>query len=263
MRQHGAARFRLMCASLVGLLTLGTSLALAQNAALRGIVRDSAGTPIQDADVGIAAQRALTRTNAEGRFWLTRLRQGEAEVSIRRLGYEPRTIRVALRGQVDTVEVQLEARAAELGLVDVSASETRQRSGIEGFHRRRVLGLGTYIAREEIDARNTMSVSDMLRNVPGIRFIKVRGSSRGVRFPQTSIRRGDCMPMIWIDGQAAPGMEVDDVIVPDIEGVELYGGPSTTPMQFSQSRSDNTCGTIVIWSRPPPGARSASKPAKP
>lgn len=260
MRHQGAARFQLVVCSLVGLVTLGATVAHAQNAALRGVVTDTAGTPIPDADVGIASQRVLTKTNAEGRFWFTRLRQGAVDVSVRRLGHDPQVIRVVLKEhRVDSVKVVLVVRAASLAQLDVSAPEIRQRVGIEGFHRRRVLGLGTFIAREEIDSRNSMSVSDMLRLVPGIRFIKVAGTGRGVRFPQTSIRRGDCMPMIWIDGQAAPGMEVDDVIVPDIEGIELYSGPSTTPMQFSQSRSDNSCGTIVIWSRPPPPIRSQGK----
>ena len=36
----------------------------------------------------------------------------------------------------------------------------------------------------------------------------------------------------------------------DIEGIELYSGPSSTPMQFASS-DGKTCGTVVIWSRPP------------
>lgn len=257
MRHHAAAPMRLVVGSLVGLLALGAGSAHGQQGTLRGVVIDSSGAPVRDADVGIVAQRQLTKTDARGRFSFTRLRPGEVEITFRRLGYEPHTARVVVGGVgVDTIAVTLVARAAELAEVEVSAPERRQRLGIEGFHRRRLQGFGTYVARDEIDRRNSMSVSDMLRSVPGIRFIKVRGSSsRGVRFNNTSIRRSDCMPMIWIDGQAVPGFEIDDVILPDIEGIELYSGPSTTPMQFSQTRADNTCGTIVIWSRPPPFAR--------
>lgn len=257
--RHGNAASTLVAAMVLGLFLLGPVTARAQRSALRGVVRDSGGTPIANADVEIATRRVQIRTTEDGRFFITRLYAGVVEVSIRRIGYEPAKARARLQdGSVSVVDVILVARPAQLDRVDVSARE-RQRLGVDGFHQRRRQGLGTYVTREDIDMRNAMSVSAMLRTVPGIRFISVRGNSsvQGVRFNNTSIRQRDCMPMLWIDGQAAPGLEVDDVNLPDIEGIELYNGPSTTPMQFSQQQKDNTCGTIVIWSRPPPAARVA------
>jgi len=56
--------------------------------------------------------------------------------------------------------------------------------------------------------------------------------------------------MMWIDGQRAPGMEIDEIPLTDIEGIELYNGASTTPAEFSQTNSTQ-CGTIVIWTRLP------------
>ena len=112
-------------------------------------------------------------------------------------------------------------------------------------------GVGQYVTRDEIEKRWGGTPSDLLRNTPGIRFVRT-SRGKGIRFPTTSInRREDCMPMIWLDGQKAPGMEIDDITLGDIEGIELYNGPSTTPMQFSQMQGSNNCGTIVVWSRPP------------
>jgi hypothetical protein len=226
---------------------------------LRGVVKDTGNAPISGADVSISTRRVQARTTDDGRFFFTRMYPGVVEVTIRRIGYEPAKARATLlEGRVAVIEVLLLARPAELEKIDVS-SRARQRTGLEGFHQRREQGLGTYVTREEIEKRNATAVSDMLRAVPGIRMISIRGNSsaRGVRFSNShnSIRSRDCPPMLWIDGQAAPGLEVDDVVLPDIEGIELYNGPSTTPMQFSQQQKDNTCGTIVIWSRPPPGRR--------
>ena len=249
---------RLLGGLLLGLALVGPTSARAQRAALRGIVTDTTGLPLADADISIQTRRLQARTAEDGRFFFTRMFPGVVEVSVRRLGFEPARVRARiLDGSVAVVEVILVAKPTALEGVDVNAPELRQRLGIEGFNKRRLQGLGSYVSREEIEKRNTMSVSAILRTVPGIRFISIRGngSAQGVRFNNTSIRQRDCMPMIWIDGQAAPGLEVDDVILPDIEGIELYNGPSTTPMQFSQQQKDNTCGTIVIWSRPPPPAR--------
>jgi hypothetical protein len=58
--------------------------------------------------------------------------------------------------------------------------------------------------------------------------------------------------MIWIDGQRAPGMEIDEIPLNDIEGIELYNGPSTTPAEFWQANGSQ-CGTIVVWTRLPGG----------
>jgi hypothetical protein len=219
---------------------------------LRGIVADSAGTPIRDANVGIVALRQLTRTDELGRFAFAKLPAGEIEVSVRRLGYEPRVMRVVVASvDMDSISVTLIPQVAVLATIAVSSSEKRRRQGIEDFHLRRTRGIGAYVTREEILARGASRPTDALRNQPGLRVVRMRGSNSGVRFLSSAVLRRDCMPMIWLDGQRAPGMEVDDLPVSDIEGIELYSGPSTTPLQFSQSAASSTCGTIVVWSRSP------------
>ena len=62
------------------------------------------------------------------------------------------------------------------------------------------------------------------------------------------MRNTGCIPLIWLDGQRSPGMEIDEISLGDIEGIELYTGTSTTPPQFWVGTS-NHCGTIVIWTR--------------
>jgi hypothetical protein len=243
-------RARLLC--LGGLLALWAEPARAQQGTLRGTVRDSTGAPIADADVGIVALRRLTRTDEQGRFVFLKVPPGNTELSVRRLSYEPRTVNVIVTaGPGDSLFfVTLFAHPAFLNAVNVTKGEIRQREMIEDYYRRVTRGVGQYVTRGEIEKRWGGTPSDLLRSTPGIRMVRV-SSGKGVRFPTTSIGRRDCAPMIWIDGQRAPGMEIDDISLGDIEGIELYSGPSTTPMQFSQAQGANNCGTIVIWSRPP------------
>jgi len=216
--------------------------------AVRGIVADSTGAPIPQVDIGIVALHRLIRTDDAGRFAFNRLSGDTIELSFRRIGYQPRTLRVAVAA--DSVRVVMAEQPEILDPTEVSAHTRRLRFGVEEFYRRRTLGTGTYFTREEIQARHPHATSDVLRNTPGIRFVRT-SSGLGVRFSTTSIVRRDCMPMIWIDGQRAPAMEVDDIPVNDIEGIELYGGASTTPLQFSQQMRNSTCGTIAVWSRVP------------
>jgi hypothetical protein len=244
---------------LSGLATIGAAPLHAQHSTIRGTVVDSAGRPIQNADVGIVAHRKLTRTDGQGRFSIGKVPSGDIELSVRRLTYEPQRIQVDLTSDVDTLRITLVALVALLRPIEVAASEMRLRENIEDFYRRLARGVGQYVTRDDIEKRWGGKPSDMLRNTSGIRFVKVP-AGRGVRFPFTSINRRDCPPMIWIDGQKAPGLEIDEVPLGDVEGIELYNGPSTTPMQFSQVTSANTCGTIVIWSRPPQYQKYSRKP---
>jgi hypothetical protein len=91
-------------------------------------------------------------------------------------------------------------------------------------------------------------MSDMLRMAPGVQIVRA-AAGNGVRFTSGASRR-NCPPLVWIDGQKAPGMEVDQIPLSDVEGIELYQGASTTPPQFWQNAA-TTCGTIVVWTRLP------------
>ena len=133
-------------------------------------------------------------------------------------------------------------------LAGVTTSGQRARLAIEQFYQRRARGPGTFYTRDEIVDRHAITMSDMLRMAPGVQVVRT-AAGNGIRFTAGSPRRG-CAPLIWLDGQKAPGMEVDQIPLSDIEGIELYQGTSTTPTQFAQSTS-TTCGTIVIWSRLP------------
>ena len=218
---------------------------------LRGVVLDSATrAPVSGVDVSAAALRQFARTDDHGQFTLVRLPAGEIELSIRRVGYEPlRETILATGGPRDSVLIVLVAQAAVLSGVDVTAA-VRQREGIQGFYARRARGIGTFITRDDLEARHARVATDAL-DVPGIALVHTRYGT-AVRFTTGASLRRNCSPTLWIDGQRAPRMELDDIPVNDIEGIELYHGPSVTPGQFWQGNESNTaCGTIVVWSRGP------------
>lgn len=240
--------------STVGLASLLVCLATSARAqgigTLRGVVVDSASrAPVPAAEVSALVPHLVTRTDDQGRFTLVGIPSGRIELSIRRLGYEPQhETLVATGGPRDSILVVLVARAEELSAV--SAAARRQREGVAGFYARRAHGIGAFVTREDLEARHARVPTDAL-NMPGIALTHTRyGTS--VRFTTRSTLRRDCPPMLWLDGQRAPGMELDEIPVNDIEAIELYQGPSVTPAQFWLGNTNNTaCGTIVVWSRSP------------
>ncbi|HEY4139056.1 MAG TPA: carboxypeptidase regulatory-like domain-containing protein [Casimicrobiaceae bacterium] len=223
------------------------SVMLAQDGVVRGRVTDSAGVAIQDADVSIIEVHALTRTNAQGQFTLSKVPPGEHEVSVRRLGYRPTMIKAIVGDMAYSYDIVMPVQAAVLNGVDVSAEDMRLRLGIEDFYRRRARGAGgLFFTRAEIAQRGARRTTDILNNSAGLSVVNGRGGS-GLRF--TGKRQ--CTPSIWLDGQEVRNMEVDNIPVTDIEGMEIYSGPSTTPMQFSHETSRTDCGAVVIWTRIP------------
>jgi carboxypeptidase family protein/TonB-dependent receptor-like protein len=235
------------------LLVAATSLsnvASAQKVKIRGTVRDSVDTPIADADVSIPAAHLLTRSNETGAFSLDRVPAGHVELSIRRLGYAPATFLLEVSSAVDTLTVHMVAQALELPGMVVSEQMKRHLLWIEDFYRRRAKGIGgTYYTRDDIEARHASRLSDVVRDAPGVRFVRARDGS-GIRFDSPANFRSNCLPQYFVDGQRVTNLELDDFPPRDIEGIELYNGPSSTPMQFSQG-AVTSCGTVVIWSRVP------------
>src|SRR5947209_2030988 len=101
----------------------------AQQSILRGLVSDSAGVPIAEADVGIVAQHRLTRTDAQGRFSIDKLAAGTIEVSVRRLGYKPQTQQVVVSELIAySYEITLIGQPALLAGMDIA--EKRRRTGV-------------------------------------------------------------------------------------------------------------------------------------
>ena len=146
-------------------------------------------------------------------------------------------------------DLSLVPQPAMLDPLDVSAK--RRHVAIEGFHQRRIQGIGTYITRDDITARNANQPTDVLRMMSGVQVVRTRTGS-GIRFTSSSGGRRDCPPTMWIDGQRAPGIEIDELPINDIEGIELYRGSATTPPQFTYG-SGAACGTVVVWTRTPGG----------
>jgi hypothetical protein len=221
---------------------------------LRGVVRDSSGKAVAEAQVSIMSLALMTRTDSAGRFVLRDLPRGDIELSIRHLGFGIQRVTATItRVAYDTITVILAQQLVELSAVDITA---RRHPFMVDFEQRRARGVGTFVTRDQIDARNTSSPSDLFRTMPQVRLVRV-SSGFGVRFPSSATmtglsgRRGApqvCSPMLWVDGQKAPAMEIDELRSSDIEAIEVYRGASTLPAQFATAGGAQ-CGAVVVWTR--------------
>lgn len=188
-----------------------------------------------------------TTTDSLGRFMFQVPEAGRYRLRVRHptyLPYEADSVQVG-GGETVSVEVRLGRNVIPLEPLVVTARIRVDMTGFRG--RRQGSGLGTFITREEIEARAAARTTDLLRGVPGV---SVQFQRWGVA-PAILMRSGlgTCEPAIFVDGVLAPqyrGSRLDDYLTPErIEGVEIYSSFSTAPVQYVSG----TCGVILFWTQ--------------
>ena len=217
---------------------------------LVGVVRDAAGAALERVTVTVNGASVLT--DVRGGFRLVTGDVDTVTISLRHVGYEPIEARLVARNrQWDTVMVQLDAVAQRLSRLNVNESLTRSALGLRNFEKRRASGIGTFITREQIVARGSSRLSDLLRTTRGVNV--VRGKVRFAAYNAGS-RTTSCQPDIWLDGTRSQGMEIDELPSNTVEAMELYPYFSSIPIEFQRMGANTTpCGTIVVWTRIPNG----------
>lgn len=257
MRYHPAPDF-VRRASAFGICwVLGTSVLGAQQIAGKA-VDGSGSAPISGARVELVAGKktvATTTTDSAGRFILTAPRGGTYRLRATRLGYSETMVPKLEIQDSETldIEVLMAINAVPLEPLRVIArarTPSRYLNAV-GFYDREKQGLGSFLTRFDIEKRGGGPVSEVLRSTNGIRLIRDRTGRRS----DVRMRNVRCAPAIYLDGAMArvgglprgSDLPIDDLVVSmDIDGIEVYNGPSETPPEFNR---DSPCGVIAIWTR--------------
>ena len=212
---------------------------------LKGVIVDVARAPIAGAEVVVVSRgNTLTQvlTAKDGSFALTGLPAGPVSLRLRRLGYEPKSIEMQI-GLPAAAPLDIVLTASATALEDV-VIKVEDVTPLDEFnlHRKQNRGTAKFYDQDEIRKRGAMFPSDLFRTVPGVRV-------------QTSMIRGNeirirgCQPIVWVDGQRVPGVELDEVTTTgDIAGIEFYPSMAGTPAKYSE-RSARPCGTLLVWTK--------------
>ncbi|MFN2603686.1 MAG: carboxypeptidase regulatory-like domain-containing protein [Gemmatimonadaceae bacterium] len=240
----------LLCASLCAVAPAAVAQSVASAATINyriiGIVTNSGGEPIDNAEVSLIAGgviKLVSASGTDGRFTLAEYPAGKAMLQIRRLGYEQRNINidVGADSRPTSVAVVLKELPQKLEEVMVKSDE-RGRLRQFAEHRGVPNNFGRYFDRADIRKRNPAYASEMFRTIPGV---QVQASN----FGGNTVRVRGCRPLLWVDGQRVPATELDDVARPsDIAGLEFYPSNAGIPAEY-MDRDNGACGIIVVWSK--------------
>ena len=219
-----------------------------QTAIMVAFVTDSAGKPVPGAEVQIVGTSLRGNTDDDGRVALLAVPTGKAVLRVRRLGFAELTIPISVTpGSMAEARYKLMPIPTDLNKVVVRAAGLKpdryaRTQKFDGFYRRRAEGLGSFLTREMIDARQAQKSEDLLRMVTGIR-ITYRGSTPLVKFARCDNVN------VYIDGIRSHDAYRDYFALSplDIEAVEIYHGMAQVPPEFSPHPND--CAAIVVWTR--------------
>ncbi len=229
-------------------------------ARLAGRVVDfTTGHPIPDADIIHLRDGRVVVSDSLGRYDVDSLPSGLVRLVVRGKGFPPLMLTVALaEGEHMSREIELDSTAVgrkaaqELPRVAIEALRPPTPRFVD-FERRRVVGRGQYLTREDLEKTNAASLQDAMRGLRGVHVTCGGGTSCAIRMARAPMR---CAPDYIVDerldnwfGPSTP--------IRDIEGIEVYTGPADVPGEFSGATAG--CGVIVIWTRAGP-SRHKSRP---
>jgi hypothetical protein len=222
---------------------------------LHGVVHDSSGARLARVEIVVLGASAATVSDDSGSYRLSGLPAGTFRVRFRHLAYAPETTTVALAaGETRELPIALTRfAAAELESVVIA---DRLRGKMAPFNTRRARGVGTFITRDQIEARQSSSVSELLRYIPGVGVQqRMAGEPQPVQMRRSAATtaQGNCGVRIYVDGHRYENGNVDDFHPSAVEGIEVYRSASEVPAEFRTA--DAACGVISIWTRDPETAR--------
>ncbi len=237
---------------------------------LRGTVRSAeTDEPVPGALVRLLGTEFEQVTGEGGAFAMLGVPRGQYRMITEHLGMVSDTANVDLtEGSLHLALLTLDTRPVPLPALDVEIERAFANPRIAGFYRRMERGLGDFITRENLEARDVLS---NFRRLPNVQIAQC--ASGGVRVPDCwdiEIARGAfadalrggrrCRPLIYIDGHLLSGQAQDaSSEFPGenpfsqlqryprhgIEGIEVYRNPAAAPAQYRML--GDACGIVLVW----------------
>jgi len=179
-------------------------------------------------------------------------------LTIRHLGYRPSVTQWDVGSDSMNLNLQLVRIPTELPSIHVTARAQPFDSRLAGFNSRRQQGVGYYVTRDQIEKRSDHVVTDVLREVPGIRLRTLTGGGR-----QAYMSGSRCAALVYVDGFPATqgGFDLNGIDLDAVEGIEVYPNESSMPSEFIAPGGGEQCGVVAIWLSPMrPRKRSDAAP---
>ncbi|HET7372485.1 MAG TPA: hypothetical protein VFJ20_03845, partial [Gemmatimonadaceae bacterium] len=187
-------------------------------------------------------------------FRITNIPAGQYLVIVKRVGYHP-TSGVIDVPPSDTVRLAYtldKLRPNELETVVVTANSPSSR--MVGFEARRKAGVGEFMAADQINARNSVFTTELMRNFKSVNVSPNHANAITTYYALSHREGGNpntgaCPMQVYLDQVPLPTPFNLDLLPPprDIAGIEVYAGAATIPPEFNGY--NRGCGVILVWTK--------------
>ena len=223
---------------------------------LSGTVIDHAtGAGLAAADIQLVDDGRRVVTDSVGDYAFPGLPAGIVRFLVRARGFPTTRVAVALvRGERLSRIIELDSAtvrgdpAQALPRVSVAAPAAPAPRYAD-FERRRLNGRGQYLVKEDLEKAGYASLQDAMRGLRGVNVDCGAGNFCAIRMARAPMR---CSPEYIID-ERTDNTFGPSTPIRDIEGIEVYTGPSDVPGEFAGRHAG--CGVVVVWTRSGPSPK--------
>lgn len=224
----------------------------AQTGVVRGVVTDTAGRPLRGVEVFAIRTDRNTRTDARGRYVLTRIPWGQSVVMARTPGYAPAERAVVVDDAGSAVlDLRLKLLVQLIDTLRIVSHDGCAPYQYEGFECRRAAGIGQFRGPEELRALRPVFWADMFDGLTGFRRVPFTNAERNLDYTVISTTGWRCLN-VGYNGREPTALE--SVIRPaDIYAIEHYEVYEKVPEAYKRlswnSDRPEACALVMLWTR--------------
>ena len=215
-----------------------------------GVADAETGQPLEGAEVILLGVHRLARANAMGEATLDQVPRGPQRVRVRKLGYAPSEIYIAMVGDTTGAVFRLQRSVTQLGAVKIEAGEWTPPQ-MKDVEVRRKQGIGRFLNDVDLDRDRDRELPTVLTTrFPGLRTVlDLRSGNRvlaSARDPGGAAGGTPCFVMVYLDGIAVPPEDMELVRTWDLAAIEFYTA-AQVPVRY-RAKSYG-CGVVLLWSK--------------
>jgi carboxypeptidase family protein len=231
----------------IGASTLGAQ-RTASSTLVAGVADAETGQPLEGAEVILLGVHRLARANALGEATIGKVPAGPQRVRVRRLGYAPAEIDIAMTGDTTGAVFRLQRSAVQLGTVNVEAEWVPPKmKDVEG---RRRQGIGRFLSDEQLDTdRDRDFQLALTTRLPGLKTVIDSNGHRVLASTRDNLGLGGispCYTTVYLDDMLIQREDADLIRTWDLAAVEYYAS-TEVPVRYRTKAYG--CGVLLLWSK--------------
>ena len=213
-----------------------------------GVADAETGQPLEGAEVLLMNIHRVGRANGMGEAAISSVPYGVQRVRVRRLGYSPTELDLAVSSDTTGAVFRLTRVPTELGAVRVEASWMPAR--MRDVEARRKRGIGRFLSEADLDKdRDRDFHLTMTTRVPGLKTLIGSDGNRVLASTRDNLGMtgvSPCYVTMYLDGMIIDPKDSEMVRTWDLAAVEFFQAAEVPVMYRNKPYG---CGVVLLWSK--------------